>query len=386
MSRTIFPVKAPGLSAHADEISHCARCPKLCRHTCPVADAEGRETVTPWALMSALYMRDKGLDALSGPDSALVYHCSDCRACQGACTFHNDVPGALHAYRALAFERGDAPEGAVKMADELRDRGTLGTGGPEVIRRAVPEARRRPNARELIWMDCMTSTHFPDIAGDLETILEALDLREVGFYMGEVACCGLPLYQAGDHRGLRAHIEAVLSRIGWLRRVYVTSPECAHFMREVYPAFGFEVGVRIRPFLDLVHAHLDALPRRPASSKRYAFHQPCAVARGLGRSKEMLEVISRAIGGAPREPFLHGPRTSCSGGGGGLAAILPEVAGRVTRRCLDALALEAGETLITACSAGRHRFEEEGVEREGGIATVDWISLVAACLSEDASS
>lgn len=93
----------------------CTFCPRLCRHTCPVALATGREAATPTALMTAVWLAEQGrMDpALAGRATAL---CTSCQACQVHCKDHVPVPSLLASARgrllpAPAVERPGAPEG-----------------------------------------------------------------------------------------------------------------------------------------------------------------------------------------------------------------------------------------------------------------------------------
>ncbi|MHB1846932.1 MAG: (Fe-S)-binding protein, partial [Deltaproteobacteria bacterium] len=58
----------PLLAERRPELEHCAYCPKLCRFTCPVSEATGREALTPWGKMSVAFLAERGARA---PDAAL---------------------------------------------------------------------------------------------------------------------------------------------------------------------------------------------------------------------------------------------------------------------------------------------------------------------------
>src|SRR4051794_30290736 len=91
----------------ATSLEYCTYCPNLCRHVCPVSNAEPRETLIPRAKMAAFRrLRGDALE-LTVESAAPLYACTGCGACTEAC-LHNVEPGeALQLARALAV-RGHA--------------------------------------------------------------------------------------------------------------------------------------------------------------------------------------------------------------------------------------------------------------------------------------
>ena len=64
---------------------YCTFCPKLCRFSCPIAEVEHRETVTPWGLMRLLEYARRGTVAGSEETAEIFYHCTGCARCQTMC-------------------------------------------------------------------------------------------------------------------------------------------------------------------------------------------------------------------------------------------------------------------------------------------------------------
>jgi ferredoxin len=86
----------------ATEVEHCALCPRLCRHACPVAVATGREAATPTAIATILlrWTRGSAPDALAAAAATL---CTDCGACEDACGIDRPVVAQLQAARAAVL-------------------------------------------------------------------------------------------------------------------------------------------------------------------------------------------------------------------------------------------------------------------------------------------
>ena len=111
------------LEAHKDALLTCSFCPKLCRFACPVAEAEGRETVTPWGLLTTADDVRRGIAEMDPAVGALWTHCTGCGACTANCLHENPVASTIFGLRALAAvdgphrvvdeHRGGAPAGAL---------------------------------------------------------------------------------------------------------------------------------------------------------------------------------------------------------------------------------------------------------------------------------
>ncbi len=85
---------------------YCAYCPKMCRFACPVADAEARETVTPWGLMSLLRAVGREQVPLTAETGEAFFHCTGCGRCQTYCVHKNDVAEAMVSARRLLVDGG----------------------------------------------------------------------------------------------------------------------------------------------------------------------------------------------------------------------------------------------------------------------------------------
>ncbi|MCB9549031.1 MAG: (Fe-S)-binding protein [Myxococcales bacterium] len=122
------------LDAHRAAVDLCTYCPKLCRWACPVAEAECRETSTPWALMTRVDDVMTGRAPLDAESAEMLAHCTGCGRCQTACKHGNDVATVLQTARAEARLAGVAPPAQLAWADTPPPASAaweaLPTGGP----------------------------------------------------------------------------------------------------------------------------------------------------------------------------------------------------------------------------------------------------------------
>ena len=122
------------------EIEYCTYCPKLCRFSCPVAQVECTETVTPTSKMTNLKLVRDGALAFDEEVGDLVYACSGCLVSRTYCEHEIEVYPPYEAARAEAVKSGVAPKAVLEYADNWSKYGNpFGTDLKKVIDQRVPE-------------------------------------------------------------------------------------------------------------------------------------------------------------------------------------------------------------------------------------------------------
>src|SRR5207244_8309782 len=125
----------------------CEFCPKMCRFSCPVSEATGREALTPWGKVSLAAL------TLGHPDesSALAFAgCTGCHRCAVYCAHDNDVPAILYAARATAVRAGVAPSYWTQLPTRFSAKGH----GEEVDLAAVHRSLPKPRGEALLFAGC----------------------------------------------------------------------------------------------------------------------------------------------------------------------------------------------------------------------------------------
>ena len=93
-------VRLPLAETHARELETCGYCPKLCRATCSVSNAEPNEALTPWGKMSLAWLSARGDLPREPSVMQTAWACCGCRACSDFCELKNPVADTLLAARA----------------------------------------------------------------------------------------------------------------------------------------------------------------------------------------------------------------------------------------------------------------------------------------------
>jgi Fe-S oxidoreductase len=335
----------------------CTYCPKMCRFSCPVSEATGRESVTPWGKMSALARGAKS----PGAEAALPYACTGCLRCQRYCAHGVDVPRALFPGREGALSRGDAPEGA-REAVRAFGRREAALGGL---------LSGWPGGRVGFHPGC-SALAAPHLAEDARVVLEKLAPGEIGAAAGgRPPCCGYPLYAAGAVAEFTAHAASVAARVKG--PLVVLDPGCAFTLKVIYPRHGVALEAEVETLAELVARRL---PSSPGAAARPRYHDACHLGRGLGVYEAPRRALAWAAGAPPLELPLSREDAPCSGGGGLLPETDPKTAALIAR---DAAALAAesapdGAPLVTACPGAKKMLSGAGAE------AVDFVTFIRRAL------
>ena len=324
----------------------CEFCPKLCRFSCPVSEAEGREALTPWGKVS--------LAALSGrtPDAsaALAFAgCTGCHRCAVYCAHDNDVPAILYAARAAAVRAGVAPRAWTELPARFAARGHC---EPADLA-AVHATLRTGHGDALLFPGCDALAQGGQEARDALFVAKSLgaplDLVPEG-----ALCCGLKLVEGGHPELHAAHFARVSRALTDPRRplhLVFLQPSCARSVQERLPE-----GSRAEHITSYLARALAALPERsrpPPLDESFAWHDPCGLSRGLRELTAPRALLAAAVKDF-REPPRSGVDTSCCGAGGLLPQTLPATAARLAaerRAELGAPALTSSPACAAALGA-----------------------------------
>lgn len=344
----------PLLEPHRAALETCVYCPKLSRAACPVSNAEGSETLTPWGKMSLVYFAARGDVPVDSAHAEPAWACSACFACRERCEHRNEVATVLNDARAVYFEAGAAPEAAKRVAERWAEQSAEHAS----ISLALEREYGTGTGQISLLLGCGYPRHAPAEARDALVAVHALTQRKPSLVH---ACCGLPLLYAGDKKGFERAASAFAAAVAGAGRLIAVDPGCARALLTEYPRFG----IPVRPpelFVDLAFANLASLRHVPMPGRAPRYHDPCQLGRGLSRYTEPRAVIARITGQPPRE-FTHCKESAdCSGAGG----LLPQTRPQSSRRIAEARIAEhralGGGPLITACAQSLKRFRTAGAD------------------------
>ncbi len=380
------PTRLPTLAQHDDALQRCVYCPKLCRAACPVSEAEGRESTTPWGKMSTSWFMGRGDVPIDREHAALAWACTGCRACKGRCDHGNEVATVLGDARADLFALGVAPEAAMEVARafDAHDAATADAAGALLRARHAEHERRAGEraaaaagptsapARVAVLVGCGYLRHHEDVARDALASVEALLSSLPGAAQGRevvaepvAACCGQSLLHAGDVAGFVRAARNFAAAVRGADQLVAVDPGCARTLLEEYPRHGVDLRSP-RLFADLA-----ADPAAPlavwsgaAGKPPPRWHDPCQLGRGLGRYDEPRRALERVAGAPPQEFARRREGAECSGGGALLPETRPETSAAIADVRIGDHRRLGGGTLVTGCAESLRRFRLSGEPAE----------------------
>lgn len=379
-------MRLPLLDARTPALETCAFCPKLCRAACPVSNADGRETTSPWGKMTASYLLARGAVERTQEQAFPPFACTGCFSCRDACDHRNDVAGTLLDARADLAREGLAPAAATRVVEHHREKTAASDRG---LTAAVERARARGakiadggSAEAQLVVGCLSARSTPagadadgDVAADAIVATAALVGRAISVVPG---CCGAPLRMAGDRAGFLAEGRAMAARVASAKQLVVADAGCAHTIARRYA----EVSVELPPKLEVLHLselaarHLDRIPGLAESERApMRYHDACALGRGLGVFEAPRAVLTRLLDRAPEEFARRRDMATCAGGGG----LVPVTYGETAKEIAEERRVQhrslGGGAIATTCASSRKMLASDGTR------VVDLATLLARALA-----
>jgi Fe-S oxidoreductase len=346
----------------ATSLSYCTYCPKLCRHVCPVSNAEARETLTPQTKMATLRLLRDQKDARRDAESfSPIYGCTGCGACTDAC-LHKVSPGTiLFQGREQAEREG---HGHPALADLPRRFEAHSKKAQAEIRAQIPAARRPLEAQVVFLAGCEA----PELASTMVQLCDRIGAEYVGIADGDDACGGYPLLAAGQLDAFRVHAERVARQLSGYARVVVHCPACAFTMRTQYRAFGVPLHPTVEHTSEFLEGFAERLPVKTKRERAF-YHDPCYLGRHLGLYDPPRRLAGKAVEEL-REFSRARNESECSGGGGLLPLTMPDTADAIADHRLEEVREAGVREVVTACATCKRRLSR------GDVKAVDVIELL----------
>ncbi len=333
------------LDDYAKEFAYCAYCPKLCRHACPVANAERRESVIPGAKMAAAHMMRNDMLPMNAEYASLFYACNGCGLCTEYCEHDIPVFRALFSARAAAVDQGAQPKSLDGFVERFYRR------NDKLVRKLhqlVDEHYFVEDAQVAYMPGCDVIDTSPEVVGQTLEVLAAAGVDYVAVMESDLVCGGYPLWVSGNLAEFRHVAEQMAARLNSYRKVVSACPSCVYLFRQVYPEMGITVTAEVQhisEFLDTVAHRLD-IPRR--QGKAY-YHDPCYLGRNLGVFDPPRRLAGRVLEEVV-EFSENREKSYCCGGGGLVTETAPKTAEATARRRLEEPHESGATTVVTACA------------------------------------
>jgi Fe-S oxidoreductase len=332
-------------------MDYCTFCPKMCRFSCPTAEATEVETYTPWGKMEiGRWLVDKTLP-LSQDLAKALYQCTNCLHCQRYCEHDNDVPSALAEVRRMAVENYAAPPEVYEVENRFAQANNpYGRDLYAEARPHWPDAVKEGWGEVLFFPSCHTLRHFPQRLGVYFEIFRKLKVQGVQLTEPDLQCCGAPLDALGFADEFQEVAEVQYHALGRFNWVVTDGPECGHILKKRYPELSLPLGKQALHLMEFLAPYfLNSNHRSRGNAKaRIAYHDPPYLSRYLGLSELPRRLLGELTGFAPLELSWSGEDTLSAGTEGAYSWIFPAAAEKIARRTVEEVESRGIGKLLTA--------------------------------------
>lgn len=342
--------------------AYCTYCPKLCRHSCPAAAAENRETVTPWGMMRLLELVKNGTVDPSEEVAEIFYHCMGCRACQTWCKHENDVPEAMWAARTWMRDLGYVPE----MLDGFSDF-FLEENSPHPVADPLAEVSPEPvddvfdpDGAFAFFPDCETRYHYPDLITRTGRLMERVLGEKVRLLTRDAgdghACCGFPLLSAGDEVGYEAYRSELNQTFAGIETIFTDCAAFASLYREEGSFGRREEGVEVVHIIELLAEYADDFHVEKVPSNGLMLHDSCFVGRHLDLFDATRKVAAALCDGLPAEFHVNRDEAPCCGGPSHYHVVAREASERAASSRMEQMDREGGSAVVCGSATCKKAF------------------------------
>lgn len=285
----------------------CTFCPKLCRFACPVAEAESRETVTPWGLMTRADDVRRGALALDSETAETWAHCTGCGRCSEICKHDNPVAVAVYAARAEAVAQTVAPPALTAWGAAQPDRcdafEALPVGGPIQL--------------------------LPGHAEPAQIKMTLAVLAAYGVAVGQpadgVVCSGVRALEAGNPATAEAELTRARAALSGAETVICLDANDALALVD-----DGSTETSVVDFITFIAARVTP-PSTPVIDGDVLYLDACRLGRGRGEYDAARAVLKSLISGDILEATMNRAEGGCCGAGAGFSAVAPRAALQVAR-------------------------------------------------------
>jgi Fe-S oxidoreductase len=349
----------------------CTYCPKLCRHTCPVANAEARESVITQGKMMMGDLMHRRVVQCNADYSSVFYHCAGCGHCTDFCEHQVPVTQALFSARAGAVQKGAEPRELVRFPERFYERNS---DLVKRLHRLVDEHYFVEEAQVAYMPGCDLIEHCPEDVHDTIKVLDAAGVDYVAMMEADLVCGGYPLWAAGHPAEFRHVAEALARALAGYKKLICACPACVYAMRTLYPEMGVDLTtevLHVTEFLDTVAHRIPIRKSFPAAF----YHDPCYLGRFMGVYDPPRRLMSLAVRQVNEFSWNRG-NSQCCGAGGLLPITVPEAAAKIAKQRLDEVYETDVSMVVSACASCVHNLQKNAPSLE----VIDLISLLARAL------
>jgi Fe-S oxidoreductase len=353
----------------------------MCRFSCPVTNAEARETVTPTVKQNFMHLINDGAIEMDRETAEIFYHCAGCLTCRAYCKHRINVPDVIEAARQAAVAKCVHPqlldrhiktfaEHQNPYGDRLR---------AKLDELGVAHRLNKP-APIVYFIGCTTLFHFGHLAKAVIKLMEKSGI-DFAVHAGDSLCCGTPALLSGDVKSFKAAAKKNASILNEYETIVTGCPSCMATLKIKYEQYHFRIKSKFVHATELVAENVKTgrLQLKPQGNETVMYHDPCHLAKYFGIFEPPRYLLEKMFFADNITEFSwNRDKNYCCGGGGLLPITIPVVSREITKKRLEEFNEASPDILATACPTCERTFHRA----DQNIVVRDVISLVAERLME----
>lgn len=366
---------------HEKDLNYCSACPKLCQSKCPVVNASGNESHSPWGLMQSVNMIRMGKIRLDEETAELAYQCTTCRGCQTQCEHGIDVSSVLLDVRQEATRRGVIPKEITGFLEKFhKHNNPFSKDLLAKLRNLLSAEIIEKDSSIAYFPTCTTIAKTPEVVKDTFELFSKLEIDFVGVYPEAIQCCGYPLYSGGLEDEFVDLAEINYHALKKYKTIICASPSCVYTMRDIYSKYSLGLGERIVTMNEFLEPYLHNINFRIKKNIRtkLMYHDSCYQVRYLDDVDLPRELISQVSGYQPIEFHQSREHTSCSGQGGCFSITSQDVSNEIAKKRLEEVSETEATMVLTQCPSCIHKFRKNS----NRLVVKDLISYLNDCIED----
>ncbi|UCC59240.1 MAG: (Fe-S)-binding protein, partial [Dehalococcoidia bacterium] len=266
------------------QVTNCAMCANMCKHSCPAYLASGSEKYTPQKIARLILYEEKEFIEDRHGFCDVVFHSAMCGACSKHCIYEDyDLRKYIQKGRRKAFNEGMLPDATRRRVETFKK-----YGNPNGERQLLDEG-----TGGIGYFVACSAYQDNELLPAMERIIAA-NGEQIHRFGGADLCCGAPLYYAGDMKGFEKAAVKMAGEIETrkLKKVIIDCPNCLKIMTDIYLEVGAIAGVDFVHTTEYINDLIEEGRIKVNGRNGTAtYHDPCILANDLAITEAPRKII-----------------------------------------------------------------------------------------------
>jgi len=343
--------------ADIKNLANCMNCPNMCRFECGTLQAARKETMSPaYKARIGYYLATGKIDYNDADFVNLMYMCTNEESCKIWCPFEFSVVSLLETVRDDINDKGFMPDFCKKQIEKLKKTNTIEDHNiyETYKEKGIENIETDGNDEVYYYIGC-ESMKLPEVVKANIEILKKAGIK-FSTNLDKKTCCGAPAFSIRDLELAKElagkNIELIKST--GAKVVVSDCPGCIETLTNRYDNSGIENPIKtvhiVEYFNQLIKdGKLKLENPAPEDLKQVTIHDPCLLARNLGDTSSIREILKNIPGLEIKEPIFTKENTHCCGWSGTLHWADKKIARKEASNRISELTETGTNNIVTAC-------------------------------------